>query len=680
MIDADLPKRMCSCNRWPLLHEHLHTATYNILGLFLFVVDVYSDVLVMLLLFDTGKIGWASVSCAFLLLQYVVLYVRMLDYMHNTFGTSAWFRFVGPLLLPVLDVCIFLEPARPLLERYISPKPWRLLSAYKATRLVVEVVMESLPQFVLQSSIFVIVMVTGKQGADMYNRFARVVPNSMMISALSILKMCLDVVVESDRRKISVTERVQQLYDLGAGFAVGTPIESLLEAGCTMRELAAAGYTLERLRGGGYTAAHARAEGYTPKALCDVYLVNELYEAGFSLPEIREVGPLGAAIADRILQLRKLDGITCKQAKDAGFLPIERKAVGFTALECREAGDTAEDWRTDVLRVLRYWHGSDICLRLFRLRLPYGWRFTHNEGGVFEIENEYARDQRQRHRRRQNEVAGKLQSRSSEQTSVWENSSVLHWCPVSDVLSELKESGGISCVQAQKEGFSVTEAKFAGFTIRECAQAGFETKLLRDAALDHHKVAFACHHSQQLVYEPMEEYASYREKQAECAIQAAGYQQCAEAWDDYKRWWYPDLLPEQRPDHRGGLLDMLRRVGYTKQEITTLLRDLKAHGLSLTDAWLHSFQLEEMRQAGYDPSALLRDRRALRAAKERLESTDFYASTASPEVVNAEIIRQAHDEGFSLLEIQQAGFTDDEVSHTLGVGLGPRKLSSAVEA
>ena len=109
---------------------------------------------------------------AFLVIQFLVVYMRVLPYLVSTFGADSAihrvFQWLGfPLGMLALDVLMFLAVFDDLVEgcarrcRAGSNGAWRFLLAYRSTRTVVESATESLPQALLQSYIFVRVMATG---------------------------------------------------------------------------------------------------------------------------------------------------------------------------------------------------------------------------------------------------------------------------------------------------------------------------------------------------------------------------------------------------------------------------------------------------------------------------------------------------------------------------------------
>ena len=113
--------------------------------------DIISDIQVLMLLWDTGNTASAILSALFLMAQFAVIYVRVLPYLSNSFGDESTiykvFLWTGfPIGCLGLDVLMFLEPFGLLA---VLPLPTWLktfVPAYKATRVICEVFIESLPQ------------------------------------------------------------------------------------------------------------------------------------------------------------------------------------------------------------------------------------------------------------------------------------------------------------------------------------------------------------------------------------------------------------------------------------------------------------------------------------------------------------------------------------------------------
>ena len=133
------------------------------MAIMIYFADLISDVQVLTLLYSTGNYAWSYVSASLLIAQFLVVYLRVLPYLSTTFGSDSalyitflWLGFPTGLLL--LDFLMFLEPFGLLT---ILPFPdWlrQFVPAYKATRIIAEVAIESLPQCIMQACIYTLVI------------------------------------------------------------------------------------------------------------------------------------------------------------------------------------------------------------------------------------------------------------------------------------------------------------------------------------------------------------------------------------------------------------------------------------------------------------------------------------------------------------------------------------------
>ena len=211
----------------------LKNSANGFISVAMFFADVSSDIAVIVLLWNTGNYVWAAQAIFFVVYQFVVVYQRVLPYMINTFGERSCltlsFTYVGfPMGLLVLDFLMLLEPFGLLA---VLPLPaWlkQFVPAYKATRVITEIAIESLPQCLLQSFILVVVIQQVGAGtaspsiAAMYDD-ARVMPQSITISTIAILKTWIEIVQQSREAGISVGTKAQQLWHVGAGL----PLDAL---------------------------------------------------------------------------------------------------------------------------------------------------------------------------------------------------------------------------------------------------------------------------------------------------------------------------------------------------------------------------------------------------------------------------------------------------------------------
>ena len=172
----------------------------GIMAISIYFADIISDVQVLTLLWDTKNYLWAFESLFLLIAQFLVVYLRAIPYLYSTFGgdstltqTFLWFGFPTGLLL--LDGLMFLEPFGLL---SVLPFPeWlrQFVPAYKATRIIAEVVIESLPQCVLQAFIYVVVIKHTQAGTATASEaalfeFCSLLPKSILISVVAMVKTC----------------------------------------------------------------------------------------------------------------------------------------------------------------------------------------------------------------------------------------------------------------------------------------------------------------------------------------------------------------------------------------------------------------------------------------------------------------------------------------------------------
>lgn len=215
-------------------------ALNGLVTVWLFFADVVSDIEVMILLYSAGEYAFAYAAGALLIIQYIAVYCRVLPYLHSTYGgdSAAYVTFLlfgFPFGLIALDILMFLEPFGLL---PIVPLPERMrqfVPAYKATRIIAEVLIESLPQCLLQSYILVVVTEhvrahvasageLGLMGASIDGAtFAEILPRSITISSLTMLKTWIELVYSAREAGISVRTKAVQLWNVGYGL----PLDAL---------------------------------------------------------------------------------------------------------------------------------------------------------------------------------------------------------------------------------------------------------------------------------------------------------------------------------------------------------------------------------------------------------------------------------------------------------------------
>ena len=226
---ASLMARVCGS----ALVQVLARSANGFLVVSLYFMDVYSDVQVVQLLVTTKNFTWAAMSITVLVLQFMVVYVRVLPYLSSTFGSDSSiyrvFLVTGfPVGLLCLDFLMFMEPFGLLV---ILPFPaWlrQFIPAYKATRIIAEVLIESLPQCILQAYIYVVVLQHVEQGTAKPSElamveFASLLPRSILISILATLKTWIELVHAARQAGLTVAAKGIQLWNVGAGL----PLDAL---------------------------------------------------------------------------------------------------------------------------------------------------------------------------------------------------------------------------------------------------------------------------------------------------------------------------------------------------------------------------------------------------------------------------------------------------------------------
>ena len=137
-----------------VLGQRFKLLALGLLSVGLYFADIISDIGVVGLMFTTNNLIWAVEGAALLVLQFAVVHWRVIAYLEATRGH------VAPLLtaamvpgVVVLDMLMLLEPFG-LLACLRNAELSSFMPAYKATRIPVEVVLESVPQALLQGYIF----------------------------------------------------------------------------------------------------------------------------------------------------------------------------------------------------------------------------------------------------------------------------------------------------------------------------------------------------------------------------------------------------------------------------------------------------------------------------------------------------------------------------------------------
>lgn len=202
------------------------------LTIWLYFMDLISDYQVTVLFYSAGALRFAAVSAFLLVGQFAVVWMRVLPYLHVTYGAESTFYrsflYLGmPLGMFFFDFLMFLEPFGLLPFAPLPENLRQFIPAYKATRIIAEVAVEALPQCIMQAIILVLVsnhvrdgtasevevaLTTLKGGA-----FVSLLPKSVLISSLTMLKTWYELVQEAREAGISVGKKGMQLWNVGYG-------------------------------------------------------------------------------------------------------------------------------------------------------------------------------------------------------------------------------------------------------------------------------------------------------------------------------------------------------------------------------------------------------------------------------------------------------------------------------
>lgn len=204
----------------------------GVLTIYLYFMDLISDYQVTMLYYNVGAMRFAAVSAGLLIGQFAVVWLRVLPYLYTTYGSSSLFYrcfliFGLPFGCFFFDALMFLGPFG-LLPIVPMPESMRLfIPAYAATRMIAEVLVEALPQWIMQAVIFVLVSQHVRDGTasdvdmNLYTvqngSFVSLMPKSILISSLTMLKTWYDLVQEAREAGISVAKKGLQLWNVGAG-------------------------------------------------------------------------------------------------------------------------------------------------------------------------------------------------------------------------------------------------------------------------------------------------------------------------------------------------------------------------------------------------------------------------------------------------------------------------------
>ena len=226
-------KREGSCGEYTKMAVTILKNTISgVLTIYLYFMDLISDYQVTELYYNAGAYKFAALSAGLLIGQFMVVWMRVLPYLHVTYGPESIFYriflWVGmPLGCFFFDFLMFLGPFG-LLPILPMPEAMRLfIPAYGATRMIAEVLIEAFPQWMMQAAIFVMVSEHVRDGtaSDVDKTlfylndgsFVSLMPKSILLSSLTMLKTWFDLVQEAREAGVSVAQKGVQLWNVGAG-------------------------------------------------------------------------------------------------------------------------------------------------------------------------------------------------------------------------------------------------------------------------------------------------------------------------------------------------------------------------------------------------------------------------------------------------------------------------------
>ena len=698
----------------------LKNSANGFISVFMFFADMLSDIAVIVLLWTTGNYVWAVMAITGLVAQFVVMYQRCLPYMRNTFGAESCinlgFVYLGfPFGLLILDFLMLLEPfglltVLPLptwLKQFIPacelawrhsylPRPHAHLTAAtlprtaatlprrpaeslahlcslawlgnadKATRVITEIAIESLPQSLLQSYILIVVVQQTQDGTANDHVLAMVdsasvMPQSISISTLAILKTWIEIVQQSREAGISVRTKASQLWHVGAGLPLDALKKgSIVDWACT--------YVLDKAEIPPLLDALIKNTSLARLNLAEAGLE---WDAGDG-----SAGPLVEALAKEPTALSGLQKLVIH--KGSGFeIPIselragpKRALAALEGLSFYKAGHNAGMWHTDIM----------VCGDVLRANLNWR-RVTDSERAMVE------------------EVMRLLEDAHNGDVTraMWEQRTKLLMASgdlrrsllQSLVGAECLRDVGFSASELINVGFSLIELKAGRFTVTELRDSGVEVADLskaRYSAAELREGDVTAAQLKPLGYEAevMREggYTAAEVKAAKYALaDLKGVYTAVELYEaDYSAgemrkvgYEVGELKGAQWP------ADVLRKGGYSATEMRAGGFDAsqtRLAGYNATEATSAGWTLIELKNANYDATDLRQAKHSAAAMREAgfmagaLRAAKYPTQEQFKAGFNVEELRKA---GTPISEIMAAGATIAEMRAS-GISAGGLKI------
>jgi hypothetical protein len=206
---------------------------FTILFQTLYYYDIYTDVVLIVKLQNSGNPVWTSIMIFFVVLPYAVTAFCILQYMkilHKEYFNGVCQKvkiYIGiPVITPFFDVLILFYRV-PALGSCIGTEVMTFMAQYEGLRVILEQVFESVPQTCLQLYIYLYCSQPGACKLKQDEESALI--TSLVVSVTSIFYRLVKTVLILDTAKISFGQYVSQLLQVGGGIPISAIAEDRLE-------------------------------------------------------------------------------------------------------------------------------------------------------------------------------------------------------------------------------------------------------------------------------------------------------------------------------------------------------------------------------------------------------------------------------------------------------------------
>ena len=177
--------------------------------------DLATDGVFMVSLFLTGNYIWGSLSAFFITLQFAASFAGVLLYVSRVAdakATAAVLVFGFPLAPLVLDLCLVLEPLGVLARLPPNPVIDKLkigLPTYRATRTLLEVTVEGLPQSLLMLYVYIRVEIFQAEAGGVAISVDLLLL-SLTLSLVNLIKTWVSAIFTARRLNVTLWQYVKQ--------------------------------------------------------------------------------------------------------------------------------------------------------------------------------------------------------------------------------------------------------------------------------------------------------------------------------------------------------------------------------------------------------------------------------------------------------------------------------------